>query len=215
MPLSNPDILAENVYNMDETGVLLGQSATLKILLQRQKPQRSRGTGRKRILVTAVECVSATGEFLSPLIIWPASTHRSAWHTHATPGWHFAHSKNGYTDKHISLAWMTNVFDPQTRERANSKPRLLINDGFATHETDELLEFCFTNNIIPCRLPSHSSHKLQPLDVGLFSPLKTAYREQVDELYRGGSGAVGKEHFPLLYSRARTGRACTVVFICG
>ena len=32
-----------------------------------------------------------------------------------------------------------------------------------------------------CRLPSHTSHKLQPYDTGIFGSLKTAYREQVDD----------------------------------
>ena len=200
--LDNPNLIPENVYNMDETGVLLGRSTTLKMLVHRSDTRRTRGTGLKRVLVTAIECISA-GEALSPLIIWPASTHRSIWTAHPTPGWHFACSKKGYTDKHISLYWIKNVFDPLTRAKARDKPRLLINDGFATHESAELLGFCFQNNIILCRLPSHTSHKRQLLDVGVFGPLKTAYREQVEQLYRGGAGTVGKQHFMLLYSRAR------------
>ena len=103
----------------------------------------------------------------------------------------------------ISLYWIKSVFDPQTRSLADGKPRILINDGFATHESLELMTFCFENNIILCRLPSHTSHKLQPCDVGVFGPLKTAYREQVENLFRGGSDTVGKQHFTLLYSRAR------------
>jgi hypothetical protein len=79
----------------------------------------------------------------------------------------------------------------------------LISDGFATHESLEVLKFCFHNNIILSRLPSHTSHKLQPCDVGVFSALKTAYREQVETLYRRGSNTVGKEHFTALYQRAR------------
>ncbi len=63
--------------------------------------------------------------------------------------------------------------------------------------------FCHDNNIILCRLPSHTSQKLQPCDVGVFGPLKTAYRERVKELYRGGANTVGKQHFTLLYSQAR------------
>ena len=65
------------------------------------------------------------------------------------------------------------------------------------------MQFCFANNIILCRLPSHTSHKLQPCDVGPFGPLKTAYREEVERLYRGGSNMIGKQHFTLLYDRAR------------
>ena len=37
----------------------------------------------------------------------------------------------------------------------------------------------------------------------MFGPLKTAYRQQVEQLYRGGANTIGKQHFTLLYSRAR------------
>jgi hypothetical protein len=95
------------------------------------------------------------------------------------------------------------VFDPQTRELAKGKPRVLICDGFGTHETLETLEFCFANNIILCRLPSHSSHKLQPCDLAAFAPLKTAYRDEVERLNRGGVNNIGKQHFTYLYKPAR------------
>jgi hypothetical protein len=65
------------------------------------------------------------------------------------------------------------------------------------------LEFCLENNIIMCRLPSHTSHKLQPCGVSVFGPLKIAYRDQVERLNRGGIDAIGKEHFTYLYSPAR------------
>jgi len=74
-----------------------------------------------------------------------------------------------------------------------------------THELLEVME-CFENNIILCRSPSLtslSSHKLQPCDAGVFGSQKTAYREQVERLYRGGSNTVGKQHFTSLYSRGR------------
>jgi len=80
---------------------------------------------------------------------------------------------------------------------------VLIWDGFRTHETLKVLEFCFEHNIILCRLPSHTSHKLQPCDVGVFGPLKTAYRDEVERLNRGGVDKVGKEHFTYLYQPAR------------
>jgi hypothetical protein len=101
------------------------------------------------------------------------------------------------------LEWLKRVFDPQTRRQANQKPRVLICDGFGTHETLEALEFCFENNIILCRLPSHTSHKLQPCDVGVFVPLKAAYRDEADRLFRGGVNTIDKQHFTSLYSPAR------------
>ena len=201
--LRHPAIRAENVYNMDETGVQLSVLGTQKVLVSREDVSGCRGTGVKRDLITAVECIAADGRSLAPLIVWPSVTHRSSWITHPTPDWHFAVSKSGYVDSEISLYWLQKVFDPQTRARANGRPRILINDGFTTHESLEILEFCFENNIVLCRLPSHTSHKLQPCDVSVFGPLKTAYREQVEKLYQGGANTVRKEHFTLLYGRAR------------
>jgi hypothetical protein len=145
----------ENVYNMDETGVLLSVLSSLKVLVSKHDLRNYRGAGVKRTLVTAIECISADGRCLDPLIIWPATIHRSVWTTHPTPGWHFACSKTGYTDTYISLSWIQKVFDPLTKLRAHGKPRILINDGFGTHESLELLEYCLANNIILCRLPSH------------------------------------------------------------
>src|ERR1700710_2948410 len=154
-------------------------------------------------MVTAIECISANGKSLLPMIIWPATTHRSNWTTFPTPGWHYACSASGYTDSKISLEWLKRVFDPQTRVQANKKPRVLICDGFGTHETLEILEFCFEHNIILCRLPSHTSHKLQPCDVAVFASLKAAYRDEIDRLERGGVNTIGKQHFTSLFSPAR------------
>ena len=201
--LQDPAIVAGNVYNYDETGVMLSMPGSIKVLIGKDDRRDSRGARIKRTTVTAIECISADGRYLTPMIIWPASTHRSNWTIFPTPGWQYACSESGYTDSKISLEWLTHIFDPQKRERANGQPRVLICDGFGTHETLEILEFCFENQIILCRLPSHTSHWLQPCDKAIFAPLKSAYRERVDRLERGGVNTIGKEHFTSLYSPAR------------
>jgi hypothetical protein len=80
---------------------------------------------------------------------------------------------------------------------------VLICDGFRTHKTLEVLVFCPENNITLCSLPSHTSHKLQPYNVGPFAPLKTAYRDEVERLNQGGINTISKEHFTSLYKPAR------------
>jgi len=159
----------ENAYNIDETGVMLSMPNSVKVLVSKDDMQNScRGAHVKRTTVTAIECVSADGRCLNPIIVWPASTHRANWTTFPTPGWVYAFSDTGFSNSYISLQWLKLVFDPQTKERACRKPRLLIWDSFSTHETLEILKFCFENNIIVCCLPSHTSHKLQPCDVAVF-----------------------------------------------
>ena len=190
-------------YNMDETGVILSAPHSLHVLVGRDDPRNYRGTGVQRVLVTAIECISADGRSLPRLIIWPAALLRSDWSSHPTLGWHFACSETGYTNSTISLEWVKRVFDLLTKSRANGKPRILISDGFGTHGSLEVLTFCRENNIILCRLPSHTSHKLQPCDVEGFSSLKVAYRDQVEQLFRRGANTIGKQQFTLLYDSGR------------
>jgi len=80
---------------------------------------------------------------------------------------------------------------------------VLICDNFETHEILEILKYCFENNVILCRLFSHTSHKLQPCDVAVFASLKSAYRERVERLEREGVNTIDKKHFISLYSPAR------------
>lgn len=70
-------VLANNTYNIDETGVLLSILNSLKVLVSKSKLKNYRGVGVKRTLITAIECVSTDSRCLYPLIIWPAATHRS------------------------------------------------------------------------------------------------------------------------------------------
>jgi DDE superfamily endonuclease len=84
----------------------------VKVLVSRYDLRGHRGAHVERTVVTAVECVSMDGRSLKPIIIWPASTHRSTWTTFLTPGWHYAYSESGYTDSMLNLEWMKRVFDP-------------------------------------------------------------------------------------------------------
>src|SRR6266568_2717415 len=79
---------------------------SVKVLVGKDDSRNYRGAGVKRTMITAVECISCDGRYLSPLIIWPATTHRSNWTTYPAPGWHYACSESGYTDSKINLEWL-------------------------------------------------------------------------------------------------------------
>ena len=61
--------MLENVYNMDETDVMLSMLGSLKVLVGRDDLRTCRGAGVKRAMVTAIECISADGRSLYLLII--------------------------------------------------------------------------------------------------------------------------------------------------
>jgi hypothetical protein len=59
----------------------------------------------------------------------------------------------------------------------NANDTVFVSDG---REVLRFELYCQQNNIITLCMPSHSSHLLQPLDVGCFGPLKKAYGRQVE-----------------------------------
>jgi len=62
--------------------------------------------------------------------------------------------------------------------RKPDETALLLVDGHSSHESDEADQISEENNIQLVRLPPHTTHKLQPLDVGLFGPMQAAWRKQ-------------------------------------
>ena len=53
--LRDPTILLENVYNMDETGVILSILGCIKVLVGKDDMRDHRGVRVKRTTVTAIE----------------------------------------------------------------------------------------------------------------------------------------------------------------
>ena len=51
-------------------------------------------------------------------------------------------------------------------------------------------------------MPPHTSYLLQPLDVGVFGPLKRAYRKLVKGMMVAGNNYIDKEDFLYLYPSA-------------
>ena len=56
-----------------------------------------------------------------------------------------------------------------------SRPVLLILDGHASHVSIEAIEFARSNDIHMLYIPAHTTHILQPLDVGVFKSFKSFY----------------------------------------
>lgn len=70
--LQNPAVLSENVYNIDKTGVMLSMPNSVKVLVSKDNVRGGgchRGARIKQTMVTAIECVSADGRYLNPIII--------------------------------------------------------------------------------------------------------------------------------------------------
>ncbi|KAL5895128.1 hypothetical protein ACKVWC_011542 [Pyricularia oryzae] len=79
---------------------------------------------------------------------------------------------------------------------------MLVLDGHASHQSPEFESYCKDHNIIPLCLPAHSSHLTQPLDVGVFSALKRAYGQEINDFIRAHITNIGKVDFFLAFAAA-------------
>ena len=70
--------------------------------------------------------------------------------------------------------WFLHHFLPKA---PSERPLLLLMDGHSTHFSPVFVNKAAEEHIIVFCLPPHTTHKTQPLDKGVFSPLKTAWRE--------------------------------------
>jgi hypothetical protein len=58
---------------------MLSITRSIKVLVGKVDPRAYWGARVKRKWVTAIECISADGTYLKPVVIWPASPHWSNW----------------------------------------------------------------------------------------------------------------------------------------
>lgn len=97
------------------------------------------------------------------------------------------------------------MFHPATKDKLSSPAqyRLLILDGHTSHATLEFIAFAESMNIIVICLPPHTTHALQPCDVGVFGPLASHYKKEVMKLALTNT-AIKKDNLIETYSNART-----------
>ena len=63
---------------------------------------------------------------------------------------------------------------------------MLIFDGYGSHITQPFIEYCWEHRIRPFQLPPHSTHLLQPLDVGIFQTYKLNLKKSIqNEVFHG------------------------------
>ena len=143
-----------------------------------------------------IAAINAAGWSIPPLLIFAGKCHLSAWYEEeAIPrNWAIALSDNGWTNNEIGVAWLKH-FNTHTQTRVVGARRLLVLDGHESHHSLEFQDFCKENNIYTLCMPPHSSHLLQPLDVGCFSPLKRAYSREIESLIRNYINYITKLEF--------------------
>ena len=201
----DPEVLLENVYNMDESGFSIGTIKAGRVIINASIRSKLQAQPGRQEWVTVVECICADGTMISPLVIFKGETLSTAWvPASVAEDWRFSCNTKGWTSNLHGVEWLRRIFEPSTRAKADGKSRVLICDGHDSHVTGDFIQHCMENNIKLLILPPHSSHFTQPLDIGIFSPLKEYMTQEIDPLVRTNVPQVQKVEWLTAYVRARS-----------
>ena len=166
------------IYNLDETGLTTVQKAP-KVLAPKGLKQVGQVASRERgELVTLCAIVSAAGQFLPPIFVYPRKNFRDSFLFGAPEGSLGLTSPSGWMTGEnfiLVLQHMIKYVRPTKTHQI-----LLIMDNHESHLSYEALVFAKENFIHIVTLPPHTSNKTQPLDRTVFGPLKAAFNAAAD-----------------------------------
>ena len=177
------------IYNMDETGLSTVPNKLPKVLTAKGKKLVGKvASGERGKLVTAVCCMSATGNYVPPALIFSRKRMKEELYANSPPGTLKMISDSGFINAELFYQWIKHFekFSKPSVER----PVSLILDNHSSHRDLQVIQFCRENHIDLLSLPPHASHKMQPLDIGFFGPLKRAYSSECDNWMVSNPGKV-------------------------
>lgn len=167
-----------HIYNMDETGISTVQKPA-KILGPKGQKQVGSVTSWERGKTVTVCCsMSASGNYVPPMFIYPRKRMSHLLEKGGPEGAIYHCSKNGWINEELFAIWLEHF--AKNVKPTKEDPVLLILDNHSSHKTLQVFEFCRQNGIVIVSIPPHSSHRLQPLDITFYGPLKSAFNRECD-----------------------------------
>ena len=95
----------------------------------------------------------------------------------------------------LFLTWISRFISiiGERYEISKQNRHLLVLDGLGSHVTLEVVHKAKSAGLDIITLPSHTSHRLQPLDVSIFKPFKVAFRAWRDWWTMGNKGQAARK----------------------
>ena len=207
---SVPVVPPENVYNVDESGYTVCNKVHKIVGKKGKKAIGTLSSAERGKTVTAICCVNACGNFVPPMLVFPRVRFKPELIDKAPAGCIGGASKSGWINEYIFNKWFGH-FVKFVNPSAKSAPIVLIMDGHSCHVKNlELIDQARSNNVILVSLPSHCTHRLQPLDISFFKSLNTFYDSEIQSWLRQHPGRVVTEFQIGELFNAAYGKAATV-----
>jgi hypothetical protein len=174
------------IYNVDETGISTVQKPN-KVIAKKGKEQVGSITSQERgTLVTMCLAVNAVGNTISPMFIFPRLKFQDHFVRDGPVGCIGSGNKSGWMQEAEFLVFVKH-FAKHTNPSETNKV-LLILDNHGSHISIPVIDFCRQNFVTLLSFPPHTSHKLQPLDRGVYGPFKKFFNIFADQWMKNHPG---------------------------
>ena len=169
----------ESIWNMDETGFRVGIPGGERVMVPRAVKQLYTPSPENRISITIIEAVSAARQKIALVLVVLGKIHIAAWYPQNLDGNELILlSETGYSNNQFALWWLQHFIE-LTAPHDPGNPKVLLLDSHVSHTSPEFVIMAAEYHIIIWAFPSHLTHILQPLDVGIFQPYKHWHRQAV------------------------------------
>lgn len=173
--MDSTEIKASRIFNCDETGLGTVPKSNSKILAKKGRKQVGRLTSADRSgTTTAVICMSSSGIYVPPMVIFARKRMKVELQDGAPPGTVFACNESGWMNIETFTKWFEHFL--KHSKPSVEDPLLLIIDGHASHTKNiDIIDMARKNHVHILCLPPHCTHKMQPIDIGFMGPLERYY----------------------------------------
>jgi hypothetical protein len=139
---------------------------------------------------------------MPPYVVYRGKHLYSSWTLGGPEDAMYSSSQSGWMEKENFMSWILKMFIPRVNEQLSTGPVILFLDGHHSHISVEVVQICREKGVHLYFLPLNTTHVLQPLDVGVFGPLKQAWRSIVNR-YKVETRAanITKAYFSSLLSK--------------
>ena len=168
----------ERIFNIDETGISTEHSPPRIVCSKATDPQAV--TSPKSSNVTIIAGANALGNHIPPFYVFPGKRWVDELLSGAPAGSAGTMSDSGWSNSSIFETYVMDHFAKHAgvKEGLDQKPSLILYDGHKSHLLLTLTQWASERRVILFVLPPHTSHLTQPLDVGVFGPLKSHYYKE-------------------------------------
>ena len=189
------------IYNMDESGMPLAPKP-LKTIHEKGTKNAFAMTSSMKTQITIVACVNAVGQCLPPMVIWDRKQLRPELTIGEVPGTIYGLSGKGWMDQHLFEKWFKRHF---LRYAPPVRPLLILLDGHTSHYSPEAITMAAEEQVLLFVLPPNTTHLSQPLDKGIFGPLKMAWRKVCHDYMASNPGQIIHRYiFSKLFNKSWT-----------